>query len=184
MKKIQNNNINNNNTHSANINNSNNNNNNSQFKCPYSHTTSFKSVYSYSRSLISYSRSFISYSRSFISSSSFFIFIIFLFIIKINICKECKQAWNGSGTGAWFRIDIKCNYNLVYHFLKFSSLIEFPEIIKNETCKTDEGFYISPGIYDINNGVGCDVGLFYDKNSKCWFGYKNDDFGFFLFLLF
>ena len=87
---------------------------------------------------------------------------------------NCQQAWNGGGTGAWFRVDTLCQYSL-----RSTTLVHcLPSIIlASNTTSTTDGFYVSLGIFNRDNGVSIDVGLTYDPQVKNWFSYANDDKG-------
>ncbi|CAF1404223.1 unnamed protein product [Adineta ricciae] len=104
------------------------------------------------------------------------IFMIFLIII-LNIKKnelKCLQAWNGSGTGAWYRVDTICNSS----FISTELINCLPTIILplNLTEFTD-GFYISLGVFNRFNGVSLDIGLTFDLEKNRWFSYGNDRLG-------
>ena len=87
---------------------------------------------------------------------------------------SCKQAWNGGGTGSWYRVDTSCQYSVISTTL----LHCLPSIIfPSNTTSTTDGFYVSLGIFNRINGVSADVGLTYDPQEKKWLSYANDDKG-------
>lgn len=87
---------------------------------------------------------------------------------------NCSQAWNGGGTGAWYRVDTYCQYSFISTQLVYC----LPMIIvpSNLTSFTD-GFYISLGIFNRFNGYSLDIGLTYDLKTQKWFSYGNDRIG-------
>ena len=87
---------------------------------------------------------------------------------------DCKQAWNGGGTGAWYRVDTSCEFS----FLSTELIHCLPTIVlpANLTSFTD-GFYISLGIFNRFNGYSLDVGLTYDYQHETWVSYGNDRIG-------
>ena len=102
-------------------------------------------------------------------------FFLFLILFNVNECiLNCSQAWNGGGTGAWYRIDTSCQYS----FLSTELVYCLPIIIvpSNLTSFTD-GFYISLGIFNRFNGYSFDIGLTYDIKREKWFSYGNDRLG-------
>jgi len=93
----------------------------------------------------------------------------------VNECiLNCSQAWNGGGTGAWYRVDTSCQYS----FISTQLIYCLPKIIlpSNVTSLTD-GFYISLGIFNRFNGYSLDIGLTYDLKRDKWFSYGNDRLG-------
>lgn len=82
----------------------------------------------------------------------------------------CQQAWNGGGTGAWYRVDTSCDYSFTSTYIIYC----LPTV--QLTCTTD-GFYVSLGVYNRLNGVGLDVGLTYDWKMSRWSSYANDNLG-------
>jgi hypothetical protein len=105
------------------------------------------------------------------------ILLLLLLLISINLNEcilNCSQAWNGGGTGAWYRVDTSCQYS----FISTQLIYCFPTIIipLNVTSFTD-GFYISLGIFNRFNGYSLDIGLTYDFKKSKWFSYGNDRIG-------
>jgi len=102
---------------------------------------------------------------------------VLLLITLLNIDSselKCNQAWNGGGTGAWYRVDTSCQYSFVS-----TNLINcLPTIILplNLTSFQD-GFYISLGVFNRFNGVSLDIGLTFDFKKNKWFSYGNDRLG-------
>ena len=96
---------------------------------------------------------------------------MFLFVGSIS---SCFQAWNGGGTGAWYRVDTSCEYPLVSTNL--TSCLPNVSLTANETSSSD-GFYVSLGMYNRWNGVSIDVGLTFDWTRRSWTSYANDDRG-------
>lgn len=81
------------------------------------------------------------------------------------------QAWDGGGTGAWYRVDTSCLYSF-----SSTTLIQCLPIISipaNTTSITD-GFFISLGVFNRFNGVGLDIGLTYVPETRKWSSYAND----------
>ncbi|CAF0829325.1 unnamed protein product [Adineta steineri] len=103
-----------------------------------------------------------------------FLIIIIIFLNLNNIELKCNQAWNGGGTGAWYRVDTSCEYS----FLSTQLIYCLPTIIlpSNLTSFSD-GFYVSLGIFNRYNGVSLDIGLTFDYEKNKWFSYGNDRLG-------
>ncbi len=106
-----------------------------------------------------------------------FLLFLLLIVILLNVNKcilNCSQAWNGGGTGAWYRVDTSCQYSFIStHLIYCLPTILIPS---NITSFTD-GFYISLGIFNRFNGYSLDIGLTYDFKSEKWFSYGNDRLG-------
>lgn len=106
---------------------------------------------------------------------SLLLIVSFIIFLRRNSCElNCFQAWNGGGTGAWYRVDTSCEYSF-----KSTQLIYcFPTIILplNLTSFTD-GFYISLGLFNRLNGYSLDIGLTYDYEKQKWISYGNDRIG-------
>lgn len=101
--------------------------------------------------------------------------LLILILLNLNECTlSCSQAWNGGGTGAWYRVDTSCEYS----FISTELIYCLPTIILplNLTSFTD-GFYISLGIFNRFNGYSLDIGLTYDLKTQKWFSYGNDRLG-------
>jgi hypothetical protein len=102
------------------------------------------------------------------------ILISFLIIINLVECKlNCNQAWNGGGTGAWYRVDTSCQYS----FISTELIYCLPIIITPLNLTSADGFYISLGIFNRFNGYSLDIGLTYDFKKEKWFSYGNDRVG-------
>ena len=105
-------------------------------------------------------------------------FIIFSIITtllhRIECQLNCNQAWNGGGTGAWYRVDTSCQYSFVS--TQLIHCLPIVVIPLNLTSFTD-GFYISLGIFNRFNGYSLDIGLTYDVKTEKWFSYGNDRIG-------
>ncbi|CAF1585230.1 unnamed protein product [Rotaria magnacalcarata] len=84
------------------------------------------------------------------------------------------QAWDGGGTGAWYRVDSSC----LYSFSSTTLIQCLPTIIipTNETLITD-GFFISLGVFNRLNGAGLDIGLTCVPQTDKWWSYANDALG-------
>ncbi|UJR13411.1 hypothetical protein I4U23_000426 [Adineta vaga] len=95
-------------------------------------------------------------------------------MIRYNNELKCFQAWNGGGTGAWYRLDTSCEYS----FISTELINCLPSIIlpSNLTLFND-GFYISLGIFNRFNGISLDIGLTFDYKKNLWFSYGNDRLG-------
>jgi len=99
--------------------------------------------------------------------------LLLLVIVFINIIEcifSCFQAWNGGGTGAWYRVDTSCEYSFVSTDLNYC----LPQIVNPSNA---DGFYVSLGIFNRFNGYSLDIGLTYDINKSKWFSYGNDRIG-------
>jgi hypothetical protein len=84
---------------------------------------------------------------------------------------DCKQAWTGPGTGAWYRVDTNCTVN---QYPQTTIRYCFPKIVLTSTGKSKDGFYKSLGIFNSYNGEGTDIGFVYDNNRNTWNTYAND----------
>lgn len=99
---------------------------------------------------------------------------IALLILVDGVHCECLQAWNGGGTGAWYRLDTDCRQAFVATNLTCS----LPQIVppRNGSANND-GFYVSLGVFNRFNGVALDVGLTFDWKRSRWYSYGNDASG-------
>lgn len=103
--------------------------------------------------------------------------LLFLILLRNGLIRSeivCKQAWNGGGTGAWYRVDTSCEYS----FISTELIHCLPTVVlpSNLTSFTD-GFYVSLGIFNRVNGYSLDIGLTYDYQQHKWISYGNDRIG-------
>jgi hypothetical protein len=99
------------------------------------------------------------------------IYSLLPFISLLHYVHPCVQAWNGGGTGAWYRVDTSCLYSFTSTTL--TQCLPTISIPSNVTSITD-GFYLSLGIFNRYNGVSLDVGLTYDPQTRKCLSYAND----------
>eukprot|EP01029_Cantina_marsupialis_P012668 TRINITY_DN2792_c0_g1_i1.p1 TRINITY_DN2792_c0_g1~~TRINITY_DN2792_c0_g1_i1.p1 ORF type:complete len:254 (-),score=48.35 TRINITY_DN2792_c0_g1_i1:120-881(-) len=98
------------------------------------------------------------------------LFLFFTIITLVFGRSTCKQAWNGSGTGAWYRLDVDCRYS---NLVNTTMAIKFPQVHKGiPGPAVREGFYMSGGIYDTKVGLGADIGL--TLSGGKWWPYFGD----------
>jgi len=84
--------------------------------------------------------------------------------------QSCKQAWDGSGTGAWYRIDTSCNNS---NWSQTAISYCLPESVFS--AQATDGFYVSLGIYSTITGAGADIGLTLMNGSETlWMVYEFD----------
>lgn len=87
----------------------------------------------------------------------------------------CKQAWNGPGSGAWYRVDTACQSS---HWSATSMEIGFGSVVYGPGREGVEGVYQSLGIYNTETGAGADIGFTYVKDATDgrykWATYGND----------
>ncbi|KAJ4454942.1 hypothetical protein PAPYR_10236 [Paratrimastix pyriformis] len=91
---------------------------------------------------------------------------------------NCKQAWCGAGTGAWYRADTACE---ISNFAYTTTHVCFPTEVIAGADPSNEGFYLSLGVYSTKTGHGLDVGLTLSGPSArapyTWAAYANDEVG-------
>lgn len=93
-----------------------------------------------------------------------------------SVSSTCKQAWNGPGTGAWYRVDSECANSNWY---STSARGCWGDVTVGDP---KDGFFLSLGIYNTVAGnqstaVAADVGFEFMPDTGKWGAYAADELG-------
>lgn len=101
--------------------------------------------------------------------------LLFPALLRADPPAACKQAWNGPGSGAWYRVDTACGTS---HWSATSIEIGFGSVLYGPGREGVDGVYQSLGIYNSETGAGADIGFTHTKDVTDgrfkWVTYGND----------
>lgn len=91
--------------------------------------------------------------------------------------RTCRQAWNGPGTGAWYRVDTDCRFG---PWPATSYELHFGNVTYGPGRADKEGIYQSLGLFNAATGAGGDIGFMHVKDADGtyrWVNYGADGAG-------
>lgn len=96
-------------------------------------------------------------------------------VFRADPSAPCKQAWNGPGSGAWYRVDTACQSS---QWSATSMEIGFGSVVYGPGREGVDGVYQSLGLYNTETGAGADIGFTHVKDAADgrhkWATYGND----------